>query len=49
MKTETDILIEIAHLEGQISSIRKAEYSSELANVIPLIQAKIDTLKWVIK
>jgi len=49
MKTETDILVEIAGLEMQISSIRKAEFNSELANVIPLIQAKIDVLKWVIK
>lgn len=49
MKTETDILIEIANLESQITSIRKSDYNSELANAIPLIQAKIDILKWVIK
>lgn len=49
MKTETEILIEIAGFEQQISEIKKSEFNSELANVIPHIQAKIDILNWVIK
>lgn len=49
MKTETEILIEICNLEKQMSEIRKSEYSTELSNMLPLIQAKIDTLNWVIK
>lgn len=49
MKTETDILIEIANLEKQISEIVKRGYSTELSNALPVLQAKINILNWVIK
>lgn len=49
MKTETEVLIEIAHLEKQMSEITKSDYSTELSNSLPILQAKINMLKWVIK
>lgn len=49
MKTETEVLIEIAHLEKQISEIKKSDYSTELSNALPILQANINMLKWIIK